>query len=144
MSDIKVNVTGGNPYTLEFVGDPRSPGHMAKLWLVRKYDKCLSISATAVAGSDKKTKYYDQTTVKETSVPQKIQVTLECGTCTCGGEFRVAVSCYYAPDDKIVGGYDPPLYNTAIASCVEIQRDLYITCAGPDCTNSAHVGGPHK
>jgi hypothetical protein len=134
-----LKVTGGNPYTVEFVPDPTDPREMAKVWELAKNDPntdaCLELSMSPVAGSERKTKrQIGNDPVKDADIPQKMQVTLSCGKCTCGGTFRARIFCYYDFEANILH-VDPKLHRPVILPPVPLEQFFSITCAGPGCTN---------
>lgn len=137
-----LTVTGSNPYEFEFVG--ANQFEMAKGWKIEKAPNstCLVVAASPVAGSEQRiwitevTQSPTGTTIRMIGkrVPQKINVTLECGTCTCGESRSVTVSTIYGPQDT----------GTIVDSAPSVVQVMKISCAGSDCENAIELAYAYK
>jgi hypothetical protein len=139
-----LTVGGDNPYTFEFrdpnVAAGQQPAVGQNNVLIRwKIDKpeCLAVSVIKDAGSAVTLTINDPIVNDQgvivgyqqvqRAVPQKIKVTLDCGECTCGGEFTVTITYDY---------YIRAAVQTAWNSA---STTVSITCAGPGCTKQIRI-----
>lgn len=122
-------ITGTNPYEIEF--DPtQGTDEMAHVWTVQKAGNsaCLAITANAIPGSNKVGGVLPENlpiVLGKRSAPQKIKVTVDCGTCTCGGNFTVIIIARYFSQSGFSKVSTMPITTTTLS----------IACAGPNCTN---------
>lgn len=142
MSAPFVTETGDNPYTLKYRDvrvpdgeDPRGGHYIVIGWEIEK-PECLAVSVTK---SDSLLEQINVPVVNENGaitgyefvwrrLAQTIKITLDCGECTCGGEFTATVKVRSDTIGPRIGFM--PTRNSITLS---------ITCAGPGCTNTIKI-----
>jgi hypothetical protein len=126
---------------------------VAKEWWIQKHREpdsaCLKVEVTHEANSEKQVQVSVQPPtpaptpgnpnppappleIHVRNVPQKIRVTLDCGTCTCGKEFGITVTCFY----EAIGKQG----QVGIPTMPFTTDFLSIRCAGAGCDSTIKIG----